>query len=80
MVLVTADPLTETLARIGRDFAQQQMAAERHKRLGLGDRHNYHEYHRFSQGRWGFYESARLICQYFGEDFEAWLKEWEPES
>lgn len=71
------DPLTETLARIGRDMQQQRMAAERHKRLGLDDKHNYHEYHRLDQGRWGFYESARLICQYFGRDFEAWLNNWE---
>lgn len=73
------DPLAETLARIGRDMAQQEMAAERYKRLGLDDRHNYHEFHRFSQGRWGFYESARLICQNFNQDFEEWLKEWKPE-
>lgn len=74
------DPLSETLARIGRDMAQQQRAADQHKRLGLADKHNYHEYHRFSQGRWGFYESARLIHQYFNLDFEAWLREWEPET
>lgn len=73
------DPLGETLARIGRDMAQQEMAAERYKGLGLDDRHHYHEYHRFSQGRWAFYESARLICQHFNRDFEAWLKEWKPE-
>ena len=76
---IAKDPLTETLERIGRDMAQQRRTAERYKRLGLYDRHNYHEYHRFEQGRWGFYESARLICQYFGRDFEAFLKEWEPE-
>lgn len=74
------DPLTETLARIGRDMAQQQAAAEHHKRQDPDDRHHYHEYHRFNQGRWAFYESGRLICQYFGRDFEAWLSEWEPES
>lgn len=74
------DPLDETLARIGRDMAQQRMAAERHKSLGLDDRHHYHEYHRHEQGRWGFYESGRVICQYFGRDFEAWLSEWGPES
>jgi hypothetical protein len=74
------DPLTETLARIGRDMAQQRMAAEHHKRLGLDDRHNYHEYHRLDQGRWAFYESARLICQHFSQDFEAWLSEWGPEQ
>ena len=73
-------PLDETLARIGRDMAQQTMAAEGHKRQGLDDRHHYHEYHRFQQGRWAFYESARLICQYFGRDFEAWLTEWRPEA
>jgi hypothetical protein len=74
------DPLAETLARIGRDMAQQRMAAEDHKRRGLDDRHHYHEYHRFEQGRWAFYESARLICQHFGQDFEAWLSEWGPEQ
>lgn len=74
------DPLTETLARIGRDMAQQQAAAEHHKRIGLDDRYHYAEYHRFNQGRWAFYESARLICQNFNRDFEAWLSEWKPES
>lgn len=75
-----SNPVDEALARIGREMAQQQMAAERHKRLGLDDQHNYHEYHRFSQGRWGFHESARLICQYHDRDFEAWLSEWRVES
>lgn len=74
------DPLNETLARIGRNMAQQHMAAEQHKRDALNDLHNYSEYHRFSQGRWAFQESARLICQHFGRDFEAWLSEWRPES
>jgi len=74
------DPLSETLARIGRDMAQQRMAYEYHKRLGLDDPHHYREYHRFDQGRWAFYESARLICQYFGHDFDEWLKEWGPEG
>lgn len=76
---VAKDPLTETLARIGRDMAQQQRAAEHHKRQDPDDQHHYHEYHRFNQGRWAFYESARLICQYFGRDFDAFLKEWGPE-
>lgn len=80
------DPLTETLARIGSDMAQQRRAAEHHKRFvrsatgDLDDQHHYHEYHRLDQGRWAFYESGRLICQYFGQDFEAWLSEWGPES
>ena len=49
VLMATRDPLAETLARIGRDMAQQQRAAEHHKRLGLDDRHNYHEYHRLNQ-------------------------------
>lgn len=70
--MTNTDPLSETLARIGRDMAQQRRVAERCKSVG-----NYQDYHRLDQGRWAFYESARLICQYFGRDFEAWLTEWE---
>ena len=74
------DPLREALAVLGRDMAQQREAAERHKRLGLDNQHHYHEYHRLDQGRWAFYESAQVICQCFGQDFNAWLSEWGPES
>lgn len=68
----------EVLRRIGRNLAQQHMAAERHQRAGLDDRHHYSEYHRMTQGRWAFYESARLLCQETRRDFDAFLSEHDP--
>lgn len=46
--------------------------------ITLDDRHHYSEYHRFTQGRWAFYESARLICQETRRDFDAFLSEHDP--
>lgn len=72
------EALDQALSRIGRELTQQHMAAENFKRRGLDDRHNYSEYHRMCQGRWAFYESARLICQYTDRDFEAFLRDHDP--
>lgn len=73
------DTIAETLHRIGREYLQQTRARNHHRGVGPPDNwddHDYKEFHRFAQGRWAFKESARLLCQHAGRDFEAWLDEW----
>jgi hypothetical protein len=69
------DPIAEILAQIGREYAQQTRARDHHDRHST-DKLERAEHQRFGQGRWAFRESARLICQHTGRDFQAWLHEW----